>query len=147
MDSNKLRKNISLQFNGIISQKNYTAYKYKITYNKSDKIATAHDISNNKISLAFDNYTKDSETELYVNSYRPDSRGKFMINPESPIIELEDIFISGSPPISISPFSSIEFTIIATDTDNIQDKIRIIPHIDGVSTNSSSNIFEIPNTQ
>jgi hypothetical protein len=147
MDSEKLRKNINFCFNGIDVRTSYTKYKYSISYDESEHVQKSHKISENKISLAFDNYTRELDTELYVNSYRPDNREKFMINPDDLLVELDHIFISGSPPISISPFSSIEFKIIATDTENIQNKIRIIPHIDGVSTNSSSNIFEIPNTE
>lgn len=140
MNPSDFRKNIQLKFNGLVKKSDsYNKYEYLIRMDKVDNISKSHDISDIDISLAFKNYTSESNVDLYINSYRPDSPEKFLIDPNDLLVNIENLFVTNSPPENISTWSNIKFNIIVTNIGELEEDIDIVPYINGISpTNNKS---------
>lgn len=140
MNPSEFRQNIQVKFNGLVKKSDsYNKYEYLIRIDKIDNISKSHNISDIDIALAFKNYTSESNVDLYINSYRPDSPEKFLIDPNNLLIDIENLFITNSPPKNISTWSDIKFNIIVTNIRKLNEDIDIVPYINGVSpTNNKS---------
>lgn len=139
MESNKLRNHIQIRKSRVKTREDIMKLTITLSIENIGDVARTRDIEENKISVAFENYTKDSDITLYKNSYRPDS-SKFKINPNENFIDLNELIISKDTPKKISPWSNFEFTIVIENYSYEEDDIRLIPYIDGISVSNSKHI-------
>jgi hypothetical protein len=137
-------KNLQINFSGSTSR---GGYKYRVnnySTGNSERAYTATDIED--VTVAFDNYTQD-RVEIYRQSYRPDAKDIFMIEPDAGLtsrVPLSDLIsISGSTK-TIEASGDVDFVLHIRPTDEEKDvhdvlsdnPIEIILEVDGVNIDS-----------
>lgn len=122
-------------------------YKFRVrnhTTGESDAVNIAANIDD--VTVAFDNYTQD-RVEIYRQSYRPDAKDIFMIEPTDGLtsrVPLSDLISISESTSSIGATGAVEFSLHVRPKDEDKEvhevlegnPIEVILEVDGVGTDS-----------